>query len=284
MKTMETIFMPAPLHQEDFETIRSMVYEAAGINLTAQKKVMVESRLTKRLKQIGCRDFRTYIKLVTREAQEKAIFINLITTNVTHFFREPHHFDFLKSYLSNYTKKVGPKKILKFWSAGCSTGQEPYSLAITLAEHFQKQPGDFTILASDINTEVLQKAHQGIYPIEEVEDIHYALLKSYFKMGQGSNRGLFKVKDCLQDKITFKKINLIDNTAGLSSEQAFDFIFCRNVFIYFDQETKKRIIRKFYDKLRPGGCLFLGHSESLNTSDPSIGNWMSLQHTVYLRQ
>lgn len=281
---MDNFVVPSPLQPQEYEVIRRMVYEQTGINLTPHKKIMVQSRLMKRLKQLGCRDFQDYLKQTKKDANEKAMMFNLITTNVTHFFREQHHFDFLCQYLPQYLSQHKNKKLVKLWSAGCSTGQEPYSLAITLADFFRKQPGDFQILASDINTEVLRKAQQGIYLSEEVADIDYQLLKAHFKLGQGANRGLFKVKDQLQKKICFKQINLIDHHRNLTEEERFDFIFCRNVFIYFDQETKKGVLRRFYNQLNPGGCLFLGHSESLNPIDPTNGTWKSLAHTVYLKQ
>ncbi len=275
--------MPAPLQESEFEIICRMVYEQTGIKLSAHKKVMVQSRLAKRLKQIACTDFARYIKMTRLNAEERAIMFNLITTNVTKFFRESHHFDFLQNYLPQYLAGSKSSKTLKIWSAGCSSGQEPYSIAIALNEFFERHVGDFKILASDINTEVLQQAVSGVYKWEEVDEIPYELLKKYFKMGQGANKGLFKVKEILQRKISFGQLNLADGTLDFPVGGQFDFVFCRNVFIYFDQQTKNRAIKKFYRKIHGGGCLFLGHSESLNTHDYAIGSWTPREHTVYMK-
>lgn len=281
---MNNCYVPARLKETEFEIIRRVVYEQTGIKLTSQKRVMVESRLNKRLKQIGCPDFGQYVKTTRLNPKERAIMLNLITTNVTKFFRENHHFDFINDYLPQYLNQDNPHKTLRVWSAGCSSGQEPYSIAIVLNEFYEKHPGDFRILASDINTEVLQLAVQGIYKSEEVDEIPYPLLTKYFKLGSGSNKGLFKVKDNLQQKISFRQINLADGNLEFPVDGFLDFIFCRNVFIYFDQETKKLAIRKFYKKLYNGGCLFLGHSETLNAYDGPLGTWIPKEHTVYMKK
>ena len=275
--------MPAPLRVEEFEIIRAMVYQQTGINLSTPKIAMIQSRLTKRLKEIGCQDFKKYIKLTTLDHRERAVMFNLITTNVTKFFRENHHFEFINSVLPDYLANK-PKKVINVWSAACSTGQEPYSIAITLNEYFKDHPGEFHIIASDINTEVLKKASEGIYPWEEVNEIPYNLLTKYFKLGSGTNKGLFKIKEHLQRKVSFRQINLVDANVDYPVEGLYDFIFCRNVFIYFDMETKRRAVRKMYRKLNNGGFLLLGHSESLNVYENSDGNWVSREHTVYQKQ
>lgn len=282
--SVENYFMPEPIQDQEFEIIRQMVYEQTGINLSPQKKIMVQSRLIKRLKEVKCPDFKQYVKICRSEPQERAIMFNLITTNVTQFFRENHHFEFINKFLPQYYQQAGPNKVINIWSAGCSTGQEPYSMAITLNEYFEKHKGDYKIVASDINTEVLRRAQDGIYNFEEVNEIPYDFLKKYFRLGQGSNKGLFKMKEILQRKIKFRQINLADNNPEFLLDGQFDFIFCRNVFIYFDKQTKKRAIRKFYNKLYEGGCLFLGHSETLNTYDMTLGHWIPLEHTVYKKK
>lgn len=281
---MNVCLLPETLQDREFEIIRQMVYEQTGINLSKLKKVMVQSRLMKRLKQINCPNFGQYIKITRLNHQERAVMFNLITTNVTHFFRENHHFEFINRFLPTYLEKAKPGKVLKVWSAGCSTGQEPYSIAIVLNELFERIKGEFLILASDINTEVLQQATKGIYKLEEVEQVPYPLLKKYFKMGQGPNKGLFKVKERLRQKVMFRQINLVDANSEFPVESQFDLIFCRNVFIYFDQETKRRIIKKFYKKMHNGGCLFIGHSESLNYSDSGLGSWIPKEHTIYMKK
>lgn len=281
---METNLLPYNLKDEEFEVVRRMVYQETGISLSSQKKMLIQSRLAKRLKELGCPDYGRYLKLTRLNPGERSMMFNLITTNVTKFFREPRHFEFLMSFVPQYTNQFNSGRMLKVWSAACSTGQEPFSIAMSLNEIFEKCPGDFRVMASDINTDVLKEASTGIYRWEQVQEIPYELLKKYFKLGQGSNQGLFRVKEELQRKITFKQINLVDINGDLPCDGKYDFIFCRNVFIYFDQETKRRVIKKLYKKLNTGGCLFLGHSESLNTSDLQIGRWKTLEHTVYMKQ
>ena len=274
------------LSEMAFESIRRMVYQETGIKLSGQKKAMIQSRLMKRLKQVGCPTFEQYVKTVKLNPSERAIMFNLLTTNVTKFFRESHHFDFLKEgFLPVFLKNPGQTRPLKVWSAGCSTGQEPYTLALVLNEFFTSVPRrDFWITASDINTDVLKKAAEGLYQWEEVNEIPYGWLKKYFKLGTGPNSGLFKVKDILRKKVNFKYFNLAVPGGNQKAETIYDIIFCRNVFIYFDQETKANVIKMFYNRLSPGGCLFLGHSESLNINDRSIGQWSIQQHTVYRKE
>lgn len=274
------------LSEGAFEDIRRMVYEETGIKLSQQKKAMIHSRLMKRLKQAGCPAFEQYVKTVKLNPNEREIMFNLLTTNVTKFFRESHHFDFLKEgFLPGFLKNSGRTRPLKVWSAGCSTGQEPYTLALVLDEYFAAMPGrDFRITASDINTEVLKKAAKGIYQWEEVNEIPYEWLKKHFKLGTGPNSGLFKVKDNLRKKVNFKYFNLAVPGGNEKDETLYDIIFCRNVFIYFDQETKANVVKMFYNRLTPGGCLFLGHSESLNINDRRIGQWAIQQHTVYKKE
>ncbi len=281
-----TGIMDSHLSESAFDTIRRMVYEETGIKLSEQKKAMIQSRLMKRLKQAGCPSFEQYVKTVKLNPHERAIMFNLLTTNVTKFFRESHHFDFLREgFLPVFLKHSGQTRPLKVWSAGCSTGQEPYTLALVLNEFFASYPGrDFQITASDINTDVLQKAAGGIYQWEEVSDIPYEWLKKYFKLGTGPNSGLFKVKDTLRKKVNFKYFNLAVPVGNKRDETIYDIIFCRNVFIYFDQDTKANVIRMFYNSLTPGGYLFLGHSESLNINDTRIGKWSIQQHTVYRKE
>ncbi len=284
-KTEQKVMILDEITQQDLETIRRLVYDYTGIKLGTQKKAMIQSRLMKRLKQIGCPTFERYVKMVKLNPVERATMFNLLTTNVTKFFRESHHFDYVtEQFLPKFLSETAGTRPLKIWSAGCSTGQEPYSLAIALNEFFAAYPGrDFHITATDINTDVIQKAAQGIYIWEEVNDIPYDLLKKYFKLGTGPNAGLFKVKEAINRKVSFKFLNLVDFGSDYPVQGPFDLIFCRNVFIYFDQATKSSIVKRFYDKLCPGGCLFLGHSESLNLNEPRNGKWSIQQHTVYMK-
>ncbi len=173
------------------------------------------------------------------------------------------------------------KKKITAWSAGCSTGEEPYTLSLVLHNYFKDMSGwDIKILASDINTEALENARKGIYSYQEVKNIPYNYLKTYFKMGTGSNQGLFKVKEVLQRPVEFKKINLA-SLGQQSLPGPFSIIFCRNVFIYFDHQLRAKVLRQFYQNLMPGGLLFVGHSESVDTSNQSLGKWRMVKHTIY---
>lgn len=280
---MGLLLIDSPITDSEFQIIQQMVYEQTGIKLGQQKKAMVQSRLMKRLKLLNCPNFGKYLKMVKTNPAERTVMFNLLTTNVTKFFRESSHFDFVcDKFLPRFLTGEGKKRPLRVWSAGCSTGQEPYSLAIVLTEYFNAHAGNgFEILASDINTAVLNKAREGIYSWEEVNEIPYDLLRKYFKLGTGINAGVFKAKDVLRQKVSFKYVNLADHQTDFPVGGKYDLIFCRNVFIYFDQETKGRTVKRFYDRLHPGGVLFLGHSESLNLNDAKLGTWSVKQHTVY---
>jgi chemotaxis protein methyltransferase CheR len=209
---------------------------------------------------------------------------NYLTTNVTKFFREEHHFEYLyHEYLPYWESKPGKKgeKKIRAWSAGCSTGEEPYTLAMVLHDYFRnKNKLSANILASDVNTAVLEKAFAGIYTRQDVEGIPYGYLKKYFKLGTGPNAGLFKVKKVLREPITFRRINLV-SPEKYPAAGSLNIIFCRNVFIYFDRATRQNILEYFHRSLLPDGLLFLGHSESINTLGGQNGRWRMLRHTVY---
>jgi len=273
------------LGPEEFGELRRLVYESIGVNLTEPKKALVVSRLSRRLKELGLDTFAQYLRYLKYNPQESGIFFNCITTNVTSFFREAHHFEYLQNTFlpaleSGLAQKTADGKI-RAWSAGCSTGEEPYTLAMVLEDFFKgKKKWEFTILATDINTEALEKAQRGIYRQQEVKGISYDYLKKHFKLGTGPNQGLFKVKDNLQKMITFTQLNLA-SLEKYPVGDPFNFIFCRNVFIYFDRPTRARVLKRFYQHLLPGGRLFLGHSESIDLTDEESGRWRSVKHTVY---
>jgi len=273
------------LGPEEFGEIRRLVYESIGVNLTEPKKALVVSRLSRRLKELRLDTFAQYLRYLKSDPQEIGTFFNCLTTNVTSFFREAHHFEYLQNTFlpaleSNFSPKTGGRKI-RAWSAGCSTGEEPYTLAMVLEDYFRGKKGwGVDILASDINTETLEKASRGIYRRQEVKGISYDYLRKHFKLGAGPNQGLFKVKENLQKMITFCQLNLA-SLENYPVGDPFDFIFCRNVFIYFDKPTRARVLRRFHQHLLPGGLLFLGHSESIDLTDEESGQWRSVKHTVY---
>ena len=256
----------------EFNLLRDLIKELTGINLSDQKKMLVVSRLSKRLRALGLPDFTSYVKYIAEDeagSQEIDHLINRMTTNKTDFYRESHHFAFLTDVLlpELYGEgvKIGSRK-LRVWSAGCSSGEEPYTIAITLREFFKDKSGwDIKILATDLDTEMLDKARKGIYTEQIVHPVPTQYLHRYFKKGVGSNQGLFLVKDELKEMVIFRRHNLVSEPLLIKSP--FDIIFCRNVIIYFDDATKGSVIRRFHGALKSGGYLFLGHSESLMGSE-----------------
>lgn len=243
-----------------------MVYEKCGINLREGKKELVRARLGKRLRETGFEDFRAYYKFLSEDetGDELVHMLDAISTNLTSFFREEKHFNFLTetvfpSYVTG--KKQGGSRRLRLWSAGCSSGEEPYTLAISLLEYFgQGTAYDINILATDISTKVLAQASRGVYPAARLSRMPQHLLTKYFQRGHGSNEGNFRAKPLLRDMIEFKRLNLME---PFPFKEVFNLIFCRNVMIYFDKETQQLLINKFYDCIVPDGHLLTGHSESL---------------------
>jgi len=244
----------------DYRFISQAVYDECGIVLSDQKRDMVYSRLARRVRLLKLSSFADYIRyLETNEASEFTEFINAITTNLTSFFREPHHFEFMKKKVLPEMKKnhVNDRRV-RIWSAGCSTGMEPYSLAMTLHNKFPSN-WDFKILATDLDTNVLDTAKNGIYQSESVTGVNDSLLQNFFKQDASGDR--YKVKDKLKQLITFKQLNLLE---PWPMKGPFDVIFCRNVVIYFDLKTKNRLFERYYELLRPNGYLILGHSETMS--------------------
>jgi chemotaxis protein methyltransferase CheR len=262
-----------------FAKISKLVAEKIGVYLPEKKKAMVNSRLSKRIRKLGLANFDEYCRYLQNNEAELLELYNTVTTNVTKFFRENHHFDFLRETVFPLLKQKEKPKI-RVWSAGCSTGEEPYSLAIELAEFFDIDKWDIKILASDINTEALQTARNGIYKEDQVKQIPYSRLTKYFKLGIRKPERLFKVKEQLKNLIVFRRINL-NPEANYPINSALDFIFCRNVFIYFTPETREQILNHFYRHLKKQGYLFLGHSESINQRKPGYNNWQPVDKTTY---
>lgn len=245
----------------DFEFIAAAIYEEAGIHLPATKANLVYSRLAKRLRALGLENFRDYCALVGSDsgASERGQMIAALTTNVTRFFREPHHFDhFRENVLAPAIKDIKAGGRLRVWSAGCSSGQEPYSIALTtLGALPDARAYNIRILATDINPHVLEIARRGVYPSEELTSVPADLRRSWLEpAGPGSSR----LDDGPRGLITFRPLNLI---GSWPMRGPFDAIFCRNVVIYFDEKTQIRMLTRMASLLRPGGFLYLGHSERL---------------------
>jgi chemotaxis protein methyltransferase CheR len=247
----------------DFEFIRDMVGERTGIVLSDHKVDMVYGRLARRLRQLKLKSFKDYLaRLQQDDDQELVEFTNALTTNLTAFFREPHHFEFLGHTGIPELIKKRPNRRLRVWSAGCSTGEEPYTIAITLHEALPSlRDWDVKILATDLDSNVVARAKAGIYDQERVNGISKNRLNRWFRKGRGENSGKVRVASELQQLITFKQLNLMHQWP---MKGPFDVIFCRNVVIYFNKETQRVLFDRYADMLAADGYLIVGHSESLH--------------------
>lgn len=242
---------------EDFQHVRKLIYEHAGIALSDNKEDMVYSRLVKRLRVNGLIQFKDYLHLLTNnDAKEWEEFTNALTTNLTAFFREKHHF----LLLAEHIRKLKRSKPIEIWCCAASTGEEPYSLAITMAEVFGTLTPPVHILATDLDTKVLATAQEGIYPMERLDKLSSDQLKRFFLKGTGSQKGRLKVREELRSMITFRQQNLLEKSWALRGP--LNAIFCRNVMIYFNKQTQYEILQKFSVLLAHDGLLFAGHSEN----------------------
>ncbi len=244
---------------EDFQYVRNLIYQVAGISLAPSRKDLVYSRLSRRLRARHIDTFSAYLELLKKgDQRELEAFTNALTTNMTSFFREPHHFQILDQYLATLDKSAP----MHIWTCASSTGEEPYSIAMTVAEHFRSFTTPVRILATDIDTNVLEKAKQGRYTLDQLNALNLQQMKSFFLKGCGNNAGLAKVRPELQKMITFKRLNLLDERWDIG--ERFDAVFCRNVMIYFDKSTQYRILSKMRACIKPHGLLFAGHSENFH--------------------
>ncbi len=246
------------LTQEDFARIRQLIYQRAGIVLAEHKREMVYSRLAKRLRHHGLTRFSDYLSRLERqpEAREWEAFTNALTTNLTAFFREAHHFPLLADHVRS---RPGPVRV---WSAAASTGEEPYSIAMTLSEVLGSRAADAEVVATDIDTEALARAEAGIYPLEQVHKLEAERMRRFFQRGTGRQAGLARVRPELRAMVAFSPLNLLAPSWPVNGP--FDAIFCRNVMIYFDKATQAKILERFAPLLKPDGLLFAGHSENFS--------------------
>ncbi|CDH34092.1 protein-glutamate O-methyltransferase CheR [Xenorhabdus bovienii] len=246
------------LSDAQFERICQFIYQRAGIVLAKNKREMVYNRLVRRLRVLGINDFGQYLSILEQNIHSKEweLFINALTTNLTAFFREAHHFPILAAHASR--KNGGTYRV---WSAAASTGEEPYSIAMTLCDVLGHRTNRIKIIGSDIDTHVLEKARQGVYRLEELQHMSDSQKKKYFFKGIGLFEGYARVRPALAELVSFQHLNLLDSDWAL--EGKFDAIFCRNVMIYFDKKTQERILRRFVNFLKPDGLLFAGHSENV---------------------
>ena len=239
----------------DFKNVQQMLFKKAGINLSDAKEAMVYSRLARRIRARNLRSFNEYLALVNTSESELEQFINALTTNLTSFFREPHHFTALADYLSQHN-------VTTIWCAASSTGEEPYSIAMVVAEAYGSFKTPVKIIASDIDSKVLAKARAGVYPLASIAKIPQHRQRQFFHKGKGANEGKVKVVDELRNMVQFKKLNLTD--AKWDVKGPLDVIFCRNVMIYFDKPTQLKVLQKMVGMLKPSGLYMAGHSENFN--------------------
>lgn len=268
-KRLPNVHGHAPLTDREFHLIRDFIYEHTGIHLADHKRALVYSRLARRLRHYGLKSYTEYYQLIRDEdpqGKELVEMINCITTNKTEFFREAHHFEFLKETIfpeyKNQALKTGNRRV-RIWCSAASTGQEPYTIAMSVRDFFGSAEGwDIKILATDIDTSVLAYAEQGTYKPEQAESLPISNIKRYFQRGRGEMEGYVTANPELKSLISYKKLNLQDNPWPMKGP--FDIIFCRNVIIYFDKPAQALLVQRMNKLLRPGGHLILGHSEALH--------------------
>jgi chemotaxis protein methyltransferase CheR len=264
---------------DEFLRFRKLIYDESGISLSDQKQSLLASRLSKRLRELGLETFSDYFATVTEDPnrEEFTRMLDLISTNKTDFFREPKHFDFLRERI--LPELAGGKRI-RIWSSACSSGEEPYTIAMTLYEGVSDPAQwDFQVLASDLSTRVLAKAAAGVYGEDRFRDVPPDVLRRHFLRGRGERAGVYKVKPHLAEMIRFRRLNLMDEQFPIKTP--LDLVFCRNVMIYFDRPTQEKLVNKFHRYLKPGGYLFIGHSESLQWVEHPF---KSLAPTIYQKE
>ena len=251
------------LSRIQFDEVKALVKSHTGIHLTDHKKELVYGRLARRLRMLGLNDFGRYLAMLKRPGSEELEnFVNAITTNLTSFFREPHHFEYLANhFVPELIARDREARCVRIWSAGCSTGEEVYSLAMTLTEALAHHPGwTYRLDASDLDSDVLETASDGVYSASRVEGLSTARLHRFFLRGKGKQAGKVRIRRGFREHISFQQVNLMQQWPY---DGPFDAIFCRNVVIYFDKPTQRALFDRFATMLPMGGLLFVGHSESL---------------------
>ncbi len=271
--------MSATITETEYTQFQAFIYEQVGITLSGDKKTLLVSRLGKRLRALELSSYQDYLDYVRGDAGQEELtnLLDLVSTNKTDFFREPVHFDFLRDEIIPSLEEM---KHIRIWSSASSSGEEPYTIAMTLYDAVSNpSQWDFKVLASDISTRVLAKAAAGIYDQERIAGLDSTLVRRHFLRGKGESANQVKVKRHITDIVRFRRINLMDEKFPIRT--SLDLVFCRNVMIYFDRETQSRLVHKFYRYLKPGGYLFIGHSESLQWVDHPF---TYVQPTIYQKQ
>ena len=270
----------AKLSDKEFNTLSKFIYTRYGIKMPPAKRIMLQSRLQKRLRALKIYSFAEYVDFVfSKKGDEEVVhMMDVVSTNKTDFYREPAHFEYLTKnvlpeYLQNNTRK------LKLWSAGCSSGQEVYTLAIVISEFLESNPGfDFSIFGTDISTKVLKLAHNAIYKEEAVAMIPLEIKRKYLLKSKDKTKKNIRVNSKLRNKTSYQRLNFMDSNYNINEQ--FDIIFCRNVLIYFDRETQEQVINKLCRHLKPGGYFFLGHSESITNINVPL---TQVKPTIFIR-
>jgi len=270
------------LKDSEFKKLSDFIYGNFGIKMPPAKKIMLQSRLHKRLRALKIDNFAEYLEYVfSKKGQEEEVIhmIDVVSTNKTDFFREPSHFDFLHEYIIPQAIQEG-KRSLNIWSAGCSSGEEPYTIAISLFEYCRKHYNiDFKILATDISTIVLKSAIGAVYSEQRIEGLPLEIKKRYFLRSKDRSDPKVKLISEVRNKVRFQRLNFMDNSYAIN--ESFDIIFCRNVLIYFDKDTQENVIRKQCLKLKEKGFYFLGHSESTTGIDVPL---QQIKPTVFQKK
>lgn len=256
----------ATLSNDDFKRLSTFIYKEYGIKMPEVKRTMLQSRLHKRLRELNMTNYKDYVDYVfSKEGQDNEVIhmIDVVSTNKTDFFREPVHFDFLHTtVLPELLRSDRPNRLIKLWSAGCSSGEEPYTLAMSMSDYMIEHPGfDYSILATDISTRILKSAVEAIYKENRVEMLPIQIKKRYLLRSKDRTNPTVRIIPELRRRVTFQRLNFMDNSYNVPDNM--DIIFCRNVLIYFDRDTQEKVINKLCTKLKPDGFFFLGHSESI---------------------
>ena len=272
----------AQLSDAEFARLSAFIYNVAGIKMPPAKRIMLQSRLQKRLRDLGMDSFKEYTDYVLsdRGKQDELIhMLDVVSTNKTDFFREPVHFEFLKSTVLPLHEQENAGRPIKIWSAACSSGEEPYTIAMTVAEYQRMGvQRDYTILGTDLSTKVLKMAENAVYRMERVEGIPLEILHRYFLRSKDRENPTVRIIPELRRHVKLQRMNFMDENYPIN--EIFDVIFCRNVLIYFDRPTQEKVIGKLCTKLKPGGYFFLGHSESIMNMDLPL---QSVKPTIFRR-
>jgi len=273
------------LSQHVFNKLREFIYKTSAISLSDKKKALVQSRLSKRINQLKIKGFSEYYKYVTDSANHEEIHImmDFISTNVTSFFREAAHWEYLRTNIDYLNHVLEERGRVRIWSAACSSGQEPYTISMFLKDEFKhgQRDGDVKILATDISNQILKEAMRGEYLEKDMTGLSKRQLDIYFSPKPKGEKKYFAVNQKIKKMVTFRQFNLTRGDFSIFSNTTFDIIFCRNVMIYFDAPTKQRLMEEYYKVLAPRGLLFLGHSESIPRA--LYTKFKAVQPSIYMK-